>query len=151
MIRCGECGRAMSVNYVPAKGWGYYGCIGRYNEGTVNQCSMSHTVRADRAEAQVWEFVYGILTDPARLMNGLEEMLKGGRQPGVGDDEATWLKKLSDMDRKRERLLDLHLEGDITTAQFRTKSADLEEARAAVENQIEAARSQLARLRHQAG
>ncbi len=50
------------------------------------------------------------------------------------------------MDRKQERLLDLHPEGDITTAQFRTKSAELKEARATVENQIEAAWSRLARL-----
>jgi hypothetical protein len=38
------------------------------------------------------------------------------------------------------------LDGGITTVQFRAKSAELTEARAAVESQIEAARSRLARL-----
>jgi hypothetical protein len=38
------------------------------------------------------------------------------------------------------------MDGDITTAQFRTKSAELEEARTTTESHIEAARSRLARL-----
>ncbi len=51
-----------------------------------------------------------------------------------------------EIDLKRERLLDLHLDGDITTERFRAKSAELEEARVAAEDQLEAARSRLARL-----
>jgi hypothetical protein len=47
----------------------------------------------------------------------------------------------------RERLLDLHLDGDITTEQFRAKSAKLEGARAAAEGQLEAAGSRLVRLK----
>jgi hypothetical protein len=39
------------------------------------------------------------------------------------------------------------LDGDITTEQFRVKSAELEEARLAAEGQLEAARSRLARLK----
>ncbi len=84
VIRCAECGRAMSVNYIPARGRGYYRCIGRYNGGIVNRCSMSHTVRAEEAGAQVWDFVYGILTDPARLVHGLEKMLESERQRSAG-------------------------------------------------------------------
>jgi hypothetical protein len=48
---------------------------------------------------------------------------------------------------KQERLLDLHLDGDITAEQFRAKSAELQEARVAAEDQLEAARSRLARLK----
>jgi hypothetical protein len=48
---------------------------------------------------------------------------------------------------KQERLLDLHLDGDITAEQFRAKSAELQEARVATEDQLEAARSRLARLK----
>jgi hypothetical protein len=73
-------------------------------------------------------------------------MLESERQRSAGDDETSWLRRLSDIDSKQERLLDLHLEGDITTAQFRAKSAELKEAHATVESQLEAARSRLARL-----
>lgn len=147
MIRCAECGRAMTVNHVRAKGRGYYRCAGRYNGGIENRCSMSHTVRAEVADARVWEFVSEILTNPRRLTRGLEKMLENERQPSAGEDEASWLRRIAEIDLKQERLLDRHLDGDITTGQFRAKSAELEAARTAVEGQLEAARSRLARLR----
>jgi Mn-containing catalase len=52
-----------------------------------------------------------------------------------------------EIDLKQKRLLDPHLDGDITTEQFRSKSAELEEARVAAEGQLEAARSRLGRLK----
>lgn len=70
VLRCTACGRSMSVNYVPAKDRGYYRCSGRYNGGVENRSSMSRTIRAEVAEAEVWEFVYGALTDPALLAPG---------------------------------------------------------------------------------
>jgi hypothetical protein len=108
---------------------------------------MSRTIRADKAETRVWEFVSEILTNPHRLAQGLEKMLENERQPSAAEDEAPWLKRVAEIDLKQERLLDLHLGGDITTEQFRTKGAKLEEARAAAEGQLEAARSRLARLK----
>jgi hypothetical protein len=44
-------------------------------------------------------------------------------------------------------LLDLHLEGDITPEQFRSKGEELREARAVAEGQLEALRSRLSRLK----
>jgi hypothetical protein len=146
VIRCADCGRAMSVNYIRAKGRGYYRCTGRYNGGIENRCSRGHTVRAEGAEARVWEFVSGILTNPQRLTRGLEKMLENERQPSAEENKSSWLKRIAEIDLKQERLLDLHLDGDITTEQFRAKSAELEETRAAAEGQLEAARSRLTRL-----
>jgi site-specific DNA recombinase len=134
VIRCAECGRAMRMNYVGAKRRGYYRCTGRYNGGVENRCSMSHTVRAEEADKRVWEFVSEILTNPHRLTRGLEKMLENERQPSAGEDEASWLKRIAEIDLKQERLLDLHLDGDITTEQFRAKRAELEEARGAAES-----------------
>jgi site-specific DNA recombinase len=148
VIRCAECGRAMTVNHVRAKARGYYRCTGRYNGGIESRCSMSHTIRADEAETRVWEFVSEILTNPQRLARGLEKMLEDERWPSAaGEDETPWLKRIAELDLKQERLLDLHLNGDITTEQFRAKSGELEEARLAAEGQLESARSRLARLK----
>ncbi len=84
-------------------------------------------LRADEAEPQVWEFVYGILTDPARLVHGLEKMMESERQPSAKDTyEASWVKRITEISVKQERLLDLHLNGDVTREQFRSKSAELE-------------------------
>ncbi|MBV9454143.1 MAG: zinc ribbon domain-containing protein [Rubrobacter sp.] len=148
VIRCAECSRAMSVNYIRAKGRGYYRCPGRYNGGVEKPCSMSHTVRAEEAGGQVWEFVSEILTNPYRLTQGLEKMLESERQPAPrGADEASWLKRIADINTKQERLLNLHLDGDVTTEQFRAKRAELEDARIAAKDQLEAARSRLMRLK----
>jgi site-specific DNA recombinase len=147
VMRCAECGRAMSVNHIRAKGQGYYRCTGRYNGGIENRCSMSRTVRAEEAETRVWAFVSEILTNPQRLAQGLEKMLEDERQPAVGEDDTSWLRRIAEIDLKQKRLLDLHLDGDITTEQFRVKSAELEEARVAAEAQLEAARSRLAHLK----
>jgi site-specific DNA recombinase len=147
VLRCAECGRAMSVNYIRAKRRGYYRCTGRYNGGIENRCSRGHTVRAETAEARVWKFVIEILADPHRLAQGLEKMLEHERQPSAGDEGASWFRRIAEIDLKQERLLDLHLGGDITTEQFRAKSAELEEARAAAEGQLEVVRSHLARLK----
>ncbi len=51
------------------------------------------------------------------------------------------------MDAKHERLLDLWLEGDITPEQFRARSTELKDAHVAVQDQLEAARSRLSRLK----
>jgi site-specific DNA recombinase len=147
VIRCAECGRAMTVNHVRAKGRGYYRCAGRYNGGIESQCSMSRTVRAEEAETRVWGFVNEILTNPDRLAQGLEKMLEDERRPSAGEDETPWLKRIAEISFKQERLLNLHLDGDITTEQFRAKGAELEAVRVAAENQLEAARSRLARLK----
>jgi hypothetical protein len=93
----------------------------------------------------VWEFVRAVLTDPARLTAGLEKMHENeARSPGGAspeEEEASWLKRISEIERKEERLLDLRLEGDITTQQFRAKSAALHEGKEAAANGLQAARS----------
>jgi hypothetical protein len=147
VIRCAECGRAMSVNHIRSKSRGYYRCMGRYNGGIEHRCSMSRTIRADKAETRVWDFVSEILSNPHRLAQGLEKMLENERQPSAAGEETPWLKRIAEIDVKQERLLDMHLERDITTEQFRAKRSELEVARVAAEEQLEVVRSRLARLK----
>ena len=58
-----------------------------------------------------------ILTYSSRLAAGLEKMQEG--------EEASWLKRVSEVERKEERLLELRLEGDISREQFCAKRAAL--------------------------
>ncbi len=62
-------------------------------------------------------------------------------------DEAFWLEKISEADARHERLLDLRLDRDVTPEQFRARSTELKETRAAAEDRLEAVRSRLSRLR----
>ncbi|MDQ3863519.1 MAG: recombinase family protein, partial [Actinomycetota bacterium] len=147
ILRCAECGRAMSVNYIRAKGRGYYRCAARYNGGLRNACSMSRTMRAEEIGARVWEFVSEILANPSNLARGLERMIENERAPSAAEDEAPWLKRIAEINLKQERLLDLRLGGDITSERFRAKSAELKGARATAQEQLEAYRSRLSRLK----
>lgn len=79
----------------------------------------------------MWEFVRGTFTDPMRLVAGLERMHDKEDRfvdgASLEEEKASWLKRISQRECKEECLLDLRLEGDITTEQFRTKSAALQE------------------------
>jgi hypothetical protein len=106
------------------------------------------TIRAEKTEAEVWEFVHGILTDPERLAAGLEKMQENEVRAGgasAEEEEASWLKRLSEIERKEERLLDLRLKGDITAEQFRAKSNALRETKEAATTGLEAARARRSR------
>jgi hypothetical protein len=74
-------------------------------------------------------------------------MIENERVPSTADDEAAWLKRIAEIDLKQERLLDLRLDGDITPEQFRARSADLKDTRHAAQEQLEASRSRLSRLK----
>ena len=74
-------------------------------------------------------------------------MIENERAPSTVEDEAPWLRRIAEIDLKQERLLDLRLDGDITPEQFRARSADLKDARAAAQDQLEASRSRLSRLK----
>ena len=56
-------------------------------------------------------------------------------------------RRIAEIDLRQERLLDLRLDGDITPEQFRARSTELKGARAAAQDQLEAARSRLSRIR----
>ena len=73
-------------------------------------------------------------------------MIESKRGPSAGEDEASWLGRISEIDAKQERLLDLRPDGNITPEQFRAKSARLGEAHAAAEAQLQAASSRLSHL-----
>jgi hypothetical protein len=91
--------------------------------------------------------VRGILTDPSRLAVGLEKMQDNeASSASAEDEEASWVKRIFKIERKQERLLDLHLEGDISTEQFREKCTTLHKAKEAAKANLKAARSRRARF-----
>ena len=52
VIRCAECGRAMSTNYIAARNCAYYRYAGYYNGGIEKKCYMNHASRADKSLRQ---------------------------------------------------------------------------------------------------
>jgi hypothetical protein len=103
VLRFSECGRVMSTNHILSRSGAYYRCAGHY-QGGLARCPANRTIRAEKAEAEVWEFVRGILTDPERLAAGLEKMQENEARTGgasAEEEEASWLKRLSEIERRK--------------------------------------------------
>jgi site-specific DNA recombinase len=154
LMRCGVCGRAMEPvdRYYKWKS-GEKGviCYYRCREGNRRRetCANRKSVRSDRAHAAVWGLVSGLLTDPARLREGLDAMIEEQRRASRGDpalEAKAWLEKLASLDRKRGGYLDLAAEGIMGRDELRARLAGLEEARGTAERELAAIEGRKERL-----
>lgn len=141
VIHCALCGRRMAHHSVLARNkryhYHYYRCRGNGQVG--GDCPQNKHVKAEQIEADVWEFVSGLLLDPDRLATGLEAMIDEERQALRGDPERevmVWFDKIAETDTKRTRYQDMAAEGLITFEELRSRLAELEEIRAVAERSL---------------
>jgi hypothetical protein len=93
--------------------------------------------------------VCSILTDPKQLRDDLERLIEQERQSVRGDPERevrTWLEKLSKIDRKRSRYIDLAADGIMSRDELKAKLARLEETRETAEKELKALRTRQEKL-----
>jgi len=151
IIRCGVCGNGMHSRHYLAKGkyqYGYYRCR-KYQQHGDAGCNHRKSHRADKIEAAVWELVSGLLQDPERLRQGLEDMIDREREGLHGDptrEARTWLEKLADVGRKRSRYQDMAAEGYITFDELGAKLQELEETRRTAERELDTLNRRQARI-----
>ena len=103
-------------------------------------CAHKKNYPAGEIEGAVWGFVSGLMKDPEQIRTDLERMMEQERRSMRGDPKkkaATWLRKLTEADRKRSGFQDLAAEGLITYDELRAKLAALEEARETAERELE--------------
>jgi site-specific DNA recombinase len=106
IMRCAVCGRAMNpqkTGYTRKSGDKgyvfYYRCPRAY--GYDGECSHRKNHRADSLEPAVWELVSGLLKEPERIREGLEQLIEEERQGMHGNpvqEQAVWLQKLAEVD-----------------------------------------------------
>ena len=91
-------------------------------------------------EGTVWKSITELLCQPDQLRADLDAMIEQ-EQANLRDDpnqEArTWLEKLEQLDRQRDRAQDLAIEGLLSYDELRSKLADLEDARRIAERELE--------------
>jgi site-specific DNA recombinase len=144
VLVCGNCGRRMTTcrrrrDSNATKYYHHYRCPKRQIEGP-NACSHKKNYRAGEIEETVWGVVSGFMKDPDQLQADLERMIEQERCSIRGYPEKeteTWLRKLSDADRKRSGFQDLAAEGLITIVELREKLAGLEKTREMAEKELE--------------
>jgi hypothetical protein len=148
VLRCAACGGAMATNYMTPRQTGYYRCGKRCRLGKY-ACSQGKNVRAEETEAVVWQFVSGILKDPAELRRGINKMLdemKTLTSRSPGDDEESWLTKLAELESQEERLLDLYLEGKLEVSRYESRVSQLKHSRKTIEEELGRIRDRTAHI-----
>lgn len=102
-------------------------------------CNTRPSIRAQEAEAEVWEFVSDYLKNPDRIREGLVQMIEEERKGRRGDPEQetkAWFAKLAEADRKRERYQEMAASDLITFAELSARLAELEETRKVAEQEL---------------
>jgi hypothetical protein len=127
----------------------YYRCS-LYDRHGSKGCPNSRFASATKLEGQVWEFVRGILLDPAELRSDLDRAIELERDGRYEDPEAEakhWLEKLSEVDEERRGFLRLAAKGRITDQELDEELAALEETRRTAERELAALRQHAERVK----
>jgi site-specific DNA recombinase len=142
ILRCAECGRAMSARTFPKPGikrtYFYYVCVAGAPHKP-NACSARKHHKAEEVETWVWDAVSGILKDPQRLRAGLDYMIEQESCGVYGDPAAEterWLEEISEAGRKRARYQEMAAEGLIEFEELRARLAALEDTRKTAEREL---------------
>jgi site-specific DNA recombinase len=152
LLRCAECGRAMSPRTTGQK-YFYYACtVGPHKRHP--GCGAKKFHPAKEMEERVWDEVSAILSDPEKLRAGLDEMIERERSLSAGDSEkeaANLNRRLGDIKDRRARYQEMAAADLIDFDELRERLAELDEARADAQRALIAARNraeQLERLDH---
>jgi hypothetical protein len=87
----------------------------------------------------VWDFIRGILLDPAELCSDLDRAIELEREGRRGDPEAEakhWLDKLAEAEEERRGFLRLAAKGLIADEELDEELAQLEETRTVAKNEL---------------
>ena len=153
ILHCAGCGRRMVSNRVVRTGTRaahyYYRCPTRQQRGP-EACPSSRHHRADKLESLVWVFIRDLLADPGRLRAGFDNLIERERNlsRNGSDGEARRLhERLEEFAHKRARAQNLALDGLLTREELRAKLSELDEAREAIEKELEAYAQRAKRLK----
>jgi site-specific DNA recombinase len=131
-LTCGECGGGMRCAGVTKKGkrrYSYYKCLAQRKPLEYSRQCASRCFRADHVDAVVWQWVKGILSDPAELQKAATVF------EAESEREAAPLRQrlnvsedlLQQNQAQLDKLLDLYLCGDFDKSVLIDRKTRLEE------------------------
>jgi hypothetical protein len=106
-------------------------------------------LRAEHVEADVWEFVSGLLKDPWRLRAGYERMIENERNARRGvpeKEERVWAEKVAECVRLRTAYQDQQAAGLMILKELASKLGELDEIRRHAERELAALKDQQERV-----
>jgi site-specific DNA recombinase len=149
---CDLCGRRMqSHTYTKKNGahFHYYECATSAEDGK-RGCPQTGRLRAQAVEETVWDFVAGLLSDPAAIVAGLDRAIEQERQRLRLDparEEMALLDRRAVLEEERRGYLRQNARGVISDAELDEMLAGLEEQRGEIERAIQDLRGRGERLR----
>jgi site-specific DNA recombinase len=136
ILKCPICGRGMEGNgrCKSKRDVGYYSCRCRSQKD-----GFHHMIRSDKIEWVAEEIFYRLKRSKEMLVWAREE-LKQREGMETQRSEGSILKRLEEVERARDRLIELYTEGKIEKRKFDEKWETFEQRRRALEHQLELAR-----------
>ena len=141
ILRCGGCGLRMQAHAVKSGGRVYHYLRCPLNQrATLEKCPVNARVPAERLEETVWRFVVGLLTDPWRMVEGVDRLIEEERSRLRGDPEQEMRglrRQMRDLEVRRGRAQDAYLAGAFSVDELRARQQQLDEAKEAVLRELD--------------
>jgi site-specific DNA recombinase len=131
-LYCGLCGGLMVAQYQPPgksrrTEVKFYTCHKRSKQHTPVLCTQKSIVET-RIEVPLWEALKKLLMNPEAMLGEIETLQKkDDHRPALLAKQEQIEKQLKGLESKRERILDLYMEGAIEKAVFLERSRKLEQ------------------------
>ena len=140
VMKCALCGRTYcgTTHHRTHDAW--YRCNGHLRRLGSPEVCQAKGVKGDYVEPVVWADVERFLRDPGDPLLGelREEATEKRPGPDPKEEMARWQKILADKDEERSRLLRAYMKKAISLEEFETEAADIDSAKAAIEERLEA-------------
>jgi site-specific DNA recombinase len=138
LMRC-SCGQNMMTTTHHSAKYSYYKCKRAHHYGS-DACPQK-SIRVEKVEPLVWDFVSGVLKDPEKIRRGIEILIRrereGARKDPAKEAEA-WEEKLAENDRLRRAYQDQQAAGLMSLEELRSRIEELDEVRRVAEVEVAA-------------
>lgn len=152
MASCAECGRRMQTHSYKKKHGeprSYYECASAAEHGKA-ACPNTARIHASHLEEKVWEFVASLLSEPERIVAGLDEKIAEEKKKlrlDTDAEEATLLRHRAELAGERDVYLRQNARGHITDSELDAYLNELDEIRASIDESLVRSRSRGENLR----
>jgi site-specific DNA recombinase len=140
LMRC-SCGQNMLTTTHHGGKYAYYKCKRAHAYGS-DACPQK-SIRVEKAEPLVWNFVSDLLSEPERIRHGIEALIRKEREGTFGDPATeieVWEEKLADNARLCRTCQDQQAAGLMTLEELASRLKELDEARRAADAEVAALR-----------
>lgn len=134
MMKCAECGCAITSEIKRNK-WIYYHCTGNAPQ----PCSQKKQyIKQEEIDLQVDEAIKRVVIDDklADYINSLLEESYKDMQVDTQDKHDYYVTEIKKMNTRKDKLLDMYMDGDISKDVWAKKTQDLDKQKALLENQL---------------